>query len=98
MKRGISSLSIADYRKSLEAAHAPPAEQDGLSLVNKDWFKAKLSIRSDSRFYELSRVDPAFPRPVIKSRRFTRWLRREVDLYVLVLVERRDQKVSEAAA
>jgi predicted DNA-binding transcriptional regulator AlpA len=65
-------------------------DSKGLVLIDADEFKAKLGLRSESRFYELAKTDARFPKPIRRGRRFSRWVLGEADNYIRELIKERD--------
>lgn len=72
------------------------ALSNGLVLIDAEQFMAKLGLRSASRFYELAKEDPRFPKAIKRGRRFSRWVLAEADKYVLALMEERDSQLQAA--
>jgi predicted DNA-binding transcriptional regulator AlpA len=64
----------------------------GLILIDAPEFMHKLGLRSQSRFYELAKQDPRFPKPIKRGRRFSRYLLTEADAYIRALVRERDSE------
>lgn len=68
----------------------------GLVLIDAEEFMAKLGLRSESRFYELPKEDPRFPKAIKKGKRFSRWVLAEADNYILELMKERDSQLKAA--
>lgn len=66
-------------------------DSKSLTLINAEEFRAKLGIRSASRFYELAKTDPRFPKAIKRGRRFSRFVLGEADNYIKALIAERDQ-------
>jgi predicted DNA-binding transcriptional regulator AlpA len=66
----------------------------GLILIDASEFQMKLGLRSASRFHELAKTDPRFPKAIKKGRRFSRWLLNEADAYIAGWIRERDEKVA----
>lgn len=64
----------------------------GLILIDADEFMAKLGLRSQSRFFELAKTDPRFPKAVRRGKRYSRWALHEADDYIRALLLERDQQ------
>jgi predicted DNA-binding transcriptional regulator AlpA len=65
-------------------------DSKGLVFIDADEFMAKLGLRSESRFYELAKTDPRFPKSIKRGKRFSRWVLAEVDEYLLSMIRERD--------
>lgn len=63
-----------------------------LVLIDADEFMTKLGLRSESRFYELAKADPRFPKAIKRGKRFSRWVLGEVDDYIRALIQERDSQ------
>ena len=72
-------------------------QQDGLVLLDLDQTKAKVGAKSDATIYDWIKTKN-FPSPVKGSRRFARWVRVEVDAWILERIKERDAARERIAA
>lgn len=69
-------------------------DSNGLVLIDADEVKAKIGLRSDSRLYELMKCDPAFPKPIKGSKRYSRFVLREVNAWIEKQIQERDARLA----
>jgi predicted DNA-binding transcriptional regulator AlpA len=67
-------------------------EAQGLVLINATQFMAKLGIRATSRFYQLAKTDPRFPKAIKRGPKYSRYVLTEADAYIRELIRERDQQ------
>jgi predicted DNA-binding transcriptional regulator AlpA len=67
-------------------------DSKGLVLIDAEEFMAKLGLRSESRFYEIAKTDPRFPKAIRRGKRYSRFVLAEADAYIRELIRERDQQ------
>jgi len=72
-------------------------ESGGLVLLDLEETKVKVGVKSDATIYEWIKTR-GFPAPVKGSRRFARFVLREVDAWILARIRDRDEAAKERIA